>query len=111
MYTLHGFCQSGNTFKVAFMLGALGQPWLARFVDYFGGVDKHLAARRFLIGYDPTIADFSLSGYLFYPVEDSGYDSPTLHPNIAAWVERLRALPGWADPYEVLPGERLPVRW
>jgi len=24
MYRLHGFCQSGNTFKVAFLLRALG---------------------------------------------------------------------------------------
>jgi glutathione S-transferase len=37
MYRLHGFCQSGNTFKVAFMLRALHQPWEAVFVDYMKG--------------------------------------------------------------------------
>ena len=37
MYRLHGFCQSGNTFKVAFLLRALGQPWEPVFVDYMRG--------------------------------------------------------------------------
>ncbi len=27
MLKLHGFCQSGNTFKVALMLRALGLQW------------------------------------------------------------------------------------
>ena len=38
MYRLHGFCQSGNTFKVAFLLRALGQPWEPVFVDFMCGV-------------------------------------------------------------------------
>ena len=40
MYLLHGFCQSGNTFKVAFLLRALGQAWEARFVDFMNGVTR-----------------------------------------------------------------------
>jgi len=40
MYTLHGFCQSGNTFKVAFLLRALNQPWEPRFVDFMNGVTR-----------------------------------------------------------------------
>jgi glutathione S-transferase len=213
MYRLHGFAQSGNSFKVAFCLGALEQEWQPVFVDFmhgqtrdagwraesnemgeapvlddgprrltqsgliltylarkhgaFGGatpderdevlrwllfdnhkftsyfatyrfmkafapaapdaavmaflrgridgayaiVDKHLAARRFIVGDAPTIADFSLSGYLFYPVEESGYEVAARFPHIAAWVARLRALPGWADPYELLPGERIAPKW
>jgi glutathione S-transferase len=213
MYRLHCFAQSGNTFKVAFMLRALGVPYESVFVDYikgatreaawrdgvnemgevpvledgrrrltqsgailtylaakhgrFGGateddklevlrwllfdnhkftsyfgsyrfaksfgpappdaavmawlkgridacygvVDKHLRSRDFLVGAAPTIADFSLSGYLFYPKNESGYDLPKQFPSIAAWVERLKTVPGWADPYDVLPGERLDPRW
>lgn len=213
MYQLHGFCQSGNSFKVAFALRALGQPFEVKFVDFmngvtrspewrgetnemgevpvlddgerrltqsgviltylagkhgrflgesdddkfealrwlffdnhkftsyfatyrfmkafgpaapdpavmawlkgrldnaFGIVDKHLQGRAFLVGQAPTIADLSLSGYLFYPVEESGYDFPQRFPAIGAWVQRLRALPGWADPYEVLPGERIAPKW
>jgi glutathione S-transferase len=214
MYKLHGFCQSGNTFKVAFLLRALRQPWEPVFVDFmhgatrqagwrestnemgeapvleledgrrltqsgaimtwladqhgaFGGrdadqrhevlrwilfdnhkftsyfatyrflkafgpavpdpavmgwlkgrldasfaiVDKHLAKQPYMAGDAPTIADFSLSGYLFFPVEESGYPLEGVYPNIAAWVQRLKAIPGWADPYDVLPGERLSPKW
>jgi glutathione S-transferase len=213
MYRLHCFCQSGNAFKVAFMLRALGEPFEALFVDYmagatrrlewresvnemgevpvledgnrrltqsgailtylaskhgrFGGathdeelevlrwllfdnhkftsyfasyrfaksfaptppdpavtawlkgridacygvVEKHLRGREFLVGSAPTIADFSLGGYLFYPLEESGYDVRALHPGIAGWVDRLKRVPGWGDPYDVLPGERLAPRW
>ena len=41
MYRLHGFCQSGNTFKVAFLLRALQQPFETTFVDFIqGGVTR-----------------------------------------------------------------------
>lgn len=213
MYRLHGFCQSGNTFKVAFLLRALGQPWEPVFVDFmhgatrtpqwretanemgevpvlddgarrltqsgvilthlarqhggfggagdeqqqdvqrwlffdnhkftsyfatyrfmkafgptppdpavmtwlrgrldnaFGIVDKHLAKRPFMVGTAPTIADISLCGYLYFPVEESGYEVTTRFPHIGAWLERVRAIPGWADPYDILPGERLAPKW
>jgi len=77
----------------------------------YGIVDKHLAGRDWLVGDAPTIADFSLSGYLFYPVDESGIDVARSHPHIHAWAQRLRALPGWGDPYEVLPGQRIAPRW
>jgi glutathione S-transferase len=74
-------------------------------------VEKHLAKARFMVADRPTIADFSLAGYVYYPVEEHGYDWARTHPNIAAWCERLRALPGWKDPYELMPGERIkPLR-
>ena len=74
-------------------------------------VDKHLAGSKFMVGDKPTIADFSVAGYVFYPVEEHGYDWAKSHPNIHAWTERVRALPGWKDPYELMPGERFkPVR-
>lgn len=213
MYRLHGLCQSGNTFKVAFLLRALGQPWEPVFVDLmhgatrdpnwreaanemgevplledgahrltqsglilthlskkhgaFGGtgeeeqqevlrwlffdnhkftsyfatyrflkafgatapdpavmawlrgridnafsiVDKHLEHRPFMVGTAPTVADFSLSGYLFYPVEESGYEVATRYPHINSWRGRLQTLPGWAHPYDVLPGERIAPKW
>jgi len=34
MYTLHGFSQSGNTYKVALLLQALGVPWQAAHVTF-----------------------------------------------------------------------------
>jgi len=212
MYRLHGFCQSGNTYKVALLLQVLEQPWQAVFVDYmngvtrtaewreeanpmgeipvlddgrrltqsgviltylsrkhgawggrnededlevlrwilfdnhkftsyfatyrfmkafgpaqpdpavmawlrgrldnaFGIVDAQLKTRRFIVGDKPTIADLSLCGYLFFPVEESGYEVVGRYPAIEAWLQRIREIPGWADPYDILPGERLPVKW
>jgi len=74
-------------------------------------VNQHLATRPFLLGEQPTIADFSLSGYVFFPVEESGIDIAAAHPNLGAWMARLRQLKGWGDPYDVLPGERTAARW
>jgi glutathione S-transferase len=45
MYKLHGFSQSGNTFKVAFLLRALQQPWEPVFVDFMNGVTRTEAWR------------------------------------------------------------------
>lgn len=77
----------------------------------FAIVDKHLAGREFMVGRGATIADLSLCGYLFYPVEESGYEVAGRFPNVAAWVQRVRALDGWADPYDILPGERIAPKW
>jgi glutathione S-transferase len=83
----------------------------SRFETALGIVDKHLGKSQFMVGEQPTIADFSLIGYLFYPVEEHGYDWRTASPNIAAWIERMRALPYWKAPYDLMPGERMkPLR-
>lgn len=74
-------------------------------------VERHLDKSKFVVGDEPTIADFSLAGYLFYPTEESGYDWAKSNPNLAAWLGRMRALPGWKGPYELMPGERIkPLR-
>lgn len=70
-------------------------------------VEKRLAEEPFLLGERPTIADVSLTGYLYYPADDFGFDIAAEHRNIAAWLERMRALPGWAHPYELMPGHPL----
>ena len=86
--------------------------WLKTRIDVsYGVVNKHLAERRFLVGSEPTIADFSMSAYLFYPLEESGHDYVARYPSIAAWIERLKAVPGWAPPYDVLPGARIAPKW
>ena len=210
MYKLHCFSQSGNSFKVAFLLRALHQPWEAVFVDYMHGgtrdpawrdqtnemgeapvlvhgdkkltqsgviltylarrsgkylpqgeaeelealrwiifdnqkvngflgpyrflknfakpagdpavlaffkgridgnlgiVNKRLEGRKFLLGERPTIADVSLAGYLYYPAEEFGFDIGMDHPAIAAWRDRVKALPGWGHPYDLMPGHPMP---
>jgi glutathione S-transferase len=67
-------------------------------------VDKRLAERSFILGERPTIADVSLCAYLYYPAEEFGFDIAGLHKNIAAWLDRIKALPGWKHPYELMPG-------
>jgi glutathione S-transferase len=64
-------------------------------------LDRHLRDRDFVVGGRPTIADLSLAGYLFYDGE-IGIETAD-YPALAAWRERIRALPGWRHPYEILP--------
>jgi glutathione S-transferase len=77
----------------------------------FAIVEKHLAATPFVVGERATIADFSLAGYMFYPARETGYDLASTNPAIHAWTRRIAALPGWKDPYELMPGQRIePLR-
>ena len=90
---------------------AVGQFLKGRIDNAFGIVEKHLAGQPYIVGGAPTIADLSLCGYLFFPVEESGYDIAARYPAMAAWLARLRELPGWTPPYELLPGEQVAPRW
>ncbi len=67
-------------------------------------LDKRLSTRDFVLGARPTIADISLVGYLYYPAEEFGFDIPATHRSIAQWLDRMKALPGWKHPYELMPG-------
>jgi len=73
-----------------------------------GIVSKHLATQAFIVGDKPTIADVSMCGYLYYPAEEFGFDIAAENPPIAAWLDRIKALPGWVHPYELMPGHPLP---
>ena len=84
---------------------------LGRIDNAFHIVNQHLATRDYMVGDAPTIADFSLSGYLFYPENESAYPVTEKYPHIAAWLGRLRAIPGWAYPYDILPGEYIAPKW
>ena len=48
-----------------------------------------------------------MCAYLSYPTDETGIDLAASYPNIAAWLTRLAAVPGWKSPYELLPGKRL----
>jgi glutathione S-transferase len=73
-------------------------------------VDKRLASRPYILGARPTIADLSLVAYLYYPADEFGFDIAAQHGNIAAWLDRIKALPGWKHPYDLMPGHPLPAR-
>ncbi|MEO7055305.1 MAG: glutathione binding-like protein, partial [Caldimonas sp.] len=83
----------------------------SRIDSAFSVVEKHLAGREYIVGSALTIADISLSGYLFYPADESGYVLEERFPNLAAWRDRLKAAPGWGDPYQLSLGERVAPRW
>jgi glutathione S-transferase len=88
------------------------EKWLKGRIDNaFGIVERHLATRNYLLGGEPTIADMSLCGYMYYPAEESGYDVAKQYPAMSRWLERLKTLPGWKGPYELLPGEKIAPRW
>lgn len=78
--------------------------------DFLGGrikgavltLENALAGRDWLVGNGPTIADLSCCSYLYYP-ENLGFD-PMDFPNIAAWLGRIKSLPGWRAPYDLMPG-------
>jgi len=116
-YDNHKFTSYFATWRFMKAFGATApDPVIAAFLkgridNAFGVVDKHLAGRRYIVGDALTIADMSLSGYLFFPPEESGYVLEERFRNLAAWRDRLKTAPGWGDPYEVLPGERVAPKW
>ena len=61
-----------------------------------------LAGRDWLVGHGPTMADFSACAYLYYP-EPFGFTRSDW-PQIDAWLTRISDLPGWAHPYDMMPG-------
>jgi glutathione S-transferase len=90
-----------------------GNPAVLEFLkgridNTLGILDKRLAGRSYVVGSEPTIADLSLCAYLYYPAEEFGFDIAAQHKNIAAWLDRIKALPGWKHPYELMPGYPLP---
>ena len=78
-----------------------------RLTGNLGIVDKRLAKAPYLLGARPTIADVSLAAYMYYPAEEFGFDIPKDFPALGAWMERMKALPGWVHPYELMPGHPL----
>jgi glutathione S-transferase len=68
-------------------------------------LDRHLRNRSFVVGSEPSIADLSLCGYLYWP-DEFGVRWAEF-PLIDAWLERIRKLRGWVHPYELMPGHPL----
>ena len=68
-------------------------------------LDKHLKKSSFVVGKEPSIADLSLCGYLYWP-DEFGVTWAEF-PLVGAWLERLKALTGWVHPYQLMPGHPL----
>jgi glutathione S-transferase len=78
-------------------------------MDYFrplaeaaiGFVNTSLEGREWLVGDAPTIADIGCWGRMVFMAE-GGLDIQRW-PNVLAWSERLKAMPGFALPYDLIP--------
>ncbi len=75
--------------------------WMrARFEADVVRLEQELSdGRSFLLGDAPSIADFSVCGYMFWP-EQAHVNYPV---QVEAWLQRISALPGWRHPYD-MPG-------
>jgi glutathione S-transferase len=64
-------------------------------------VDAALAGRDWLVGENCTIADIGCWGRMVFMAE-GGFDIARW-PNLLAWSDRLKAMPGFALPYDLIP--------
>jgi glutathione S-transferase len=98
------------TLRYMVTLAKVGEPQVHEFLrgrvkTSLGMLEGHLAGTEFVVASRPTIADLSLCGYLYWP--DEFGVSWSDYPRIGAWLERIRTLPGWVHPYELMPGHPL----
>jgi glutathione S-transferase len=66
--------------------------------NLLGALNRHLMGRTFLEEERPTIADFAVFPYV--GLAHQGQISLAEYPNVAAWVERIKASPS----YVAMPG-------
>jgi len=91
------FMKTGETPVTEFLRG--------RIKGSLGILDQHLSKSDFAVGNTPSISDFSMCGYLYWP--DEFGVSWSDYPRVGAWLERIRKLPGWVHPYQLMPGHPL----
>jgi len=71
-------------------------------------LNTRLEGRDWIAGDTPTTADISCVGYMYFLGEIDL--APTDWPHVAAWIDRIAELQGWAHPYDLMPGHPLPAR-
>jgi glutathione S-transferase len=106
LFDNHKFTSYTATLRFMRAIAKTGETPVTEFLDKrsrgaWDVANRHLSTRDFMLGDRPTIADLSLSGYVFYDGE-IGIDIAD-YPALAAWRERLRALPRWKHPYDLMP--------
>jgi glutathione S-transferase len=69
--------------------------------DALGFVDHALAGRDWLVGDQCSIADIGCWGRMVFMAE-GGIEISTW-PRLEAWANRLKAMPGFALPYDLIP--------
>ena len=66
-------------------------------------VDDTLKNRPWLTGDNPTIADIGCWGRMVF-MHEGGFEIANW-PRLQAWSERLKAMPGFALPYDLIPSK------
>ena len=66
-------------------------------------VDSTVKERPFLLGDRPTIADIGCWGRMVFMAE-GGFEVANW-PHLEAWAGRLKAMPGFALPYDLIPSK------
>jgi glutathione S-transferase len=82
------------------------QARLATGRDALSVLDGHLAGRSWVVGETVTIADLGLFPYISV-AGDAGVDLAEW-PRVSAWLERVRALPGFVDDFVTYPDNARP---
>ncbi|MBP5855821.1 glutathione S-transferase family protein [Marivibrio halodurans] len=90
-----------------------GNPEVYAFLDMnarraLRELDRALSVSDYLVGASPTIADIACSAYPLMAGE-AEIDIPAEWPAVAAWLDRLTALPGWVAPYDLMGREDGPL--
>lgn len=101
LFDNHKFTSYTATLRFMRSIAKTGETPATEFLDKrargaWDVANRHLATHDFMLGERPTIADISMSGYMFFDGE-IGIDIAEF-PELAAWRERMRALPGWKHP-------------
>lgn len=81
------------------------EAWLAERLDAdLVRLERELdGGKPFLLGETLSVVDLACSAYLNWP--EQGCVDLARWPAISAWLARVRSVPGWAHPYEIMGGE------
>jgi glutathione S-transferase len=76
----------------------LGEPAVLEFLKgraqgALAILDKHLSRSLYVLGAEPTIADISMTSYLYYPAEEFGFNIAAQHKNIGRGLTAWRRCP------------------
>lgn len=96
--------------KLRYRLGTLDPTevarGLARFRETAAILEAHLRRQNWLLASGLSYADFRMA--VFLPYNDVARLPLAEYPAVAAWHDRLMALPAWATPFEGLDAPELP---
>ncbi|MBL8384207.1 MAG: glutathione S-transferase N-terminal domain-containing protein [Burkholderiales bacterium] len=109
LFDNHKFTSYTATYRWLVAIARNGDPAVleflkARMLGAFAIAERQLGTRDWIAGAQPTIADLSMCGYLYFE-DEIGIDLGREFPNLKRWLGRIAALPGWKHPYDLMPGQ------